>query len=132
MARRLEDLDGPALAAFAGHPAEDDLGPRWVARQLEANADVPLRRFAPALVERLVRRSQRVAYSKMTLQADGHPKLPTRLRERDGLLLRVSPEGWADVSLRIDTLANVLLGLGALNRVEGQWALTGVGADLLG
>jgi len=131
-ARRLEDLDGPALAAFAGHPAEDDLGPRWVARQLEANADVPLRRFAAALVERLVRRSQRVAYSKMTLQADGRPKLPTRLRERDGLLLRVSAEGWADVSLRIDTLASVLLGLGAVDRVDGQWSLTGVGAGLLG
>jgi hypothetical protein len=131
-ARRLDDLDGPALAAFAGHPAEDDLGPRWVARQLEANADVPLRRFAAALVERLVRRSQRVAYSKMTLQTDGRPKLPTRLRERDGLLLRVSAEGWADVSLRIDTLADVLHGLGTVDRVDGQWSLTGVGAGLLG
>jgi hypothetical protein len=131
-ARRLDDLDGRALAAFAGYPADDDLGPRWVARQLEANAHVPLRRFAAGLVDRLVRRSQRVAYSKMTLQADGRPKLPTRLRERDGLLLQVSPEGWADVSLRIDTFASVLLGLGAVDRADGRWSLTPVGVDLLG
>jgi hypothetical protein len=127
----LEDLDDRALAAFAGLPSEDDLGPRWVARQLEANARVPLRRFAESLVDRLVRRSQRVAYSKMTLQANGRPKLPTRLRERDGLLIRGSLEGWADVSFRVDTLASVLLGLGSVSRVDGRWSLTPVGADLL-
>jgi hypothetical protein len=131
-ARRLDDLDGPAFAAFAGHPADDDLGPRWVARQLGASSQVPLRRFAADLVDRLVRRSQRVAYSKMTLQAYSRPKLPTRLEERDGLLRQISPEGWADVSLRIDTLASVLLGLGALSRVEGRWSLTAVGRQLLG
>jgi hypothetical protein len=131
-AQRLDDLDGPALAAFAGHPADDDLGPHWVARQLQASSHVPLRSFAAGLVERLVRRSQRVAYSKMTLQANGRPKLPTRLEERDGLLRQGSPEGWADVSLRIDTFASVLLGLGAVNRVDGRWSLTTVGAELLG
>jgi hypothetical protein len=131
--RRLEDLDGDgvALAAFAGHPTDDDLGPRWMARQLEANARMPLRRFAVSLVDRLVRRSQRVAYNKMTLQANGRPKLPTRLREREGLLVRGSLEGWADVSFRVDTFASVLLGLGALSRVDGRWSLTSVGADLL-
>jgi hypothetical protein len=91
--RRLAELDGPALTAFAGHPADDDLGPRWVARQLESNAKVPLRRFAASLVDRLVRRSQRIAYSKMTVQANGRPKLPTRLLEREGLLRLDSPEG---------------------------------------
>lgn len=131
-AQRLDDLNGSVLVAFAGHPADDDLGPRWVARQLQASSQVPLRRFAAGLVERLVRRSQRVAYSKMTLQANGRPKLPTRLEERDGLLRQVSPEGWADVSLRIDTFASVLLGLGAVNRLDGRWSLTTVGAELLG
>jgi hypothetical protein len=130
--RRLDDLDGSALAAFAGHPADDDLGPRWVARQLEANPHLGLHRFAAGLVERLVRRSQRVAYSKMTLQADGRPKLPTRLGERDGVLRQVSPEGWADVSLRLDTFASVLLGLGAVSRLAWRWSLTAVGAELLG
>jgi hypothetical protein len=130
--RRLAELDGPALTAFAGHPADDDLGPRWVARQLEANAQVPLRRFAASMVDRLVRRSQRIAYSKMTVQANGRPKLPTRLLEREGLLRMDSPEGWADVSLRVDTFASVLLGLGALDRRQGRWSLTVTGADLLG
>jgi hypothetical protein len=130
--RRLAELDGRALSAFAGHPADDDLGPRWVAHQLEANDRVPLRRFAASLVDRLVRRSQRIAYTKMTVQANGRPKLPTRLLEREGLLRMDSPEGWADVSLRIDTFANVLLGLGALDRGQGRWSLTGTGADLLG
>jgi hypothetical protein len=130
--RRLTNLDGPALTAFAGHPADDDLGPRWVARQLESNAQVPLRRFAASLVDRLVRRSQRIAYSKMTVQANGRPKLPTRLLEREGLLRLDSPEGWADVSLRVDTFASVLLGLGALDRRQGRWSLTATGADLLG
>jgi hypothetical protein len=103
-----------------------------VARQLEASTRVPLRRFAVGLVGRLVRRSQWVAYSKMTLQPGGRPKLPTRLEERDGLLRQVSPEGWVDVSLRIDTFASVLLGLGAVSRLDGAWSLTGVGAELLG
>lgn len=131
--RRLQDLDGESagLVAFAGHPADDDLGPRWVARQLGANARVPLRRFAASLVDRLVRRSQRVAYSKMTLQANGRPKLPTRLRDRDGLLVRGSTEGWADVSFRVDTFASVLLGLGAISRIDSRWSLTPTGVDLL-
>jgi hypothetical protein len=129
--RRLAELDGPALTAFSGHPADDDLGPRWVARQLESNTRVRLRRFAASLVDRLVRRSQRIAYSKMTVQANGRPKLPTRLLERESFLRLDSPEGWADASLRLDTFASVLLGLGALDRRQGRWLLTATGADLL-
>jgi hypothetical protein len=103
-----------------------------VARQLETSTHVPLRQFAAGLVERLVRRSQRVAYSKMTLQPGGRPKLPTRLEERNGLLRQVNPEGWVDVSLRIDTFASVLLGLGVFSRLDGAWSLTSVGGELLG
>ena len=132
-AQRLEHLDGRALAAFAGSAALDDLGPRWVARRLGEHPEDPVRGLARELTELLVRRAHRVALSKMELRKEGYFWLPSRLRERQGVLFRSGEEGAADVALRTDTLRDVLCGVGALRRQpNGLCEITEYGEQLLG
>jgi hypothetical protein len=70
----------------------------------------------------LVRRAKRVALSKMYLTRSGKPFVPTRLRDRDGVLSVRGEEGAGDVALRTDTLADVLAGLDILTRnAAGQY-----------
>lgn len=114
-ARRLQQLAGRALTAFAGSTTDDDLGPRWMARHLSEHPRDLLADFARELTELLVRRARRVALSKMELRENGF-WLPSRLREREGVLFRSGDEGAADVALRTDTLRDVLCGVGALRR----------------
>ena len=79
-ALRLDDLEGRALAAFAGDPLESDLGPRWFRERLDRSRSQPLRQFGEELAEELVRRAWRVAFSKMELRADGTLWFPSRIR----------------------------------------------------
>jgi hypothetical protein len=129
-AQRLQDLSGPTLAAFVGtDPA--DLGPRWVAGLLEEARNRHVRDVARELAVMLVRRAQRVALSKMYLTRDGRPFVPTRLRDRDGILSVRGEEGAGDVALRIDSLADVLAGLGYLDvRDDGAFAISERGEAL--
>jgi hypothetical protein len=110
---RLDDLDGPTLAAFVGTD-RTDLGPRWVAELLENGRDRMVRGLARDLTAILVRRAKRVALSKMYLTRSGRPFVPTRLRDRDGILSVRGEEGAGEVALRTDTLSDVLAGLGVL------------------
>jgi len=129
-AGRLEDLDEPTLKAFVGTDPQD-LGPRWVAGLLEEWRDRPLRSVADELAVILVRRAKRVSLSKMYLTKDGKPFVPTRLRDRDGLLSVRGQEGAGDVALRTDSLANVLAGLGVLTKDDtGGYAVTDYGEEL--
>jgi hypothetical protein len=132
-ALRLDDLEGRVLAAFAGREDEDDLGPYWFRAQLDAHRDDHLRDFARWLVETMVARAQRVALSKMEYdRAKGRFWIPSRIRERAGLISRLSREGWGEVGLRIDTFSSVLSGCGVIARIEdGQWCVTDKGAALL-
>jgi hypothetical protein len=132
-ALRLDDLEGRVLAAFAGREDEDDLGPYWFRAQLDARRDDHLRDFARWLVEMMVARAQRVALSKMEYdRARGRFWIPSRIRERAGLISRLSREGWGEVGLRVDTFSSVLSGCGVIARTEdGQWALTDEGGALL-
>jgi hypothetical protein len=125
-ARRLDELTGPTRKAFVGRDPTD-LGPKWVAGILDDARDRSLRDLAPDLVETLVRRAQRVALSKMEMR-QGRPYVPTRLRDRDGVLSFRGQEGAGDVALRTDSLADVLAGLGYLRRDEqGTYELDGLG-----
>ncbi|HVW18631.1 MAG TPA: hypothetical protein VHB30_10330, partial [Solirubrobacteraceae bacterium] len=130
-AQRLHDLQGPTLQAFVGSDPTD-LGPRWVAGLLEEAQDRHVRDVARELAVILVRRAQRVALSKMYLTREGKPFVPTRLRDRDGILSVRGEEGAGDVALRMDSLADVLAGLGYLDvRKDGAFEVTELGEALL-
>ena len=132
-ALRLDDLEGRALAAFAGREDDDDLGPLWFRAQLDARQGDPLQDFGRWLVELMVLRAQRVALTKMDFnRATGRFWIPSRIRERAGLISRLSREGWADVGLRIDTFSSVLAGCGVIARADdGIWHVTEEGEALL-
>lgn len=118
-ARRLDDLGGPTLKAFVGTDS-NDLGPRWVQGLLGEAAGRHVRDVGRELAVILVRRAQRVALSKMYLTRDGHPFVPTRLRDRDGVLSVYGQEGAGDVALRIGSLADVLAGAGLIDLGDHQ------------
>jgi hypothetical protein len=130
-AKRLEDLDEETAALFVGTDHRD-LGPRWVAARLDEAENHGLDVFARELVEILIRRAKRVALGKMRLR-DGKPWVPSRLRDRDGLLTAHGEEGAGDVSLRSGSLTEILVGLGALTRHEdGAISATPLGLELRG
>ncbi|MDQ3571465.1 MAG: hypothetical protein M3383_01230 [Actinomycetota bacterium] len=129
-ASRLDDLDGPTLAAYVGSDPTD-LGPRWVAGLLGEARERHIRDVARELAVILVRRAQRVALSKMYLTTDGRPFVPTRLHDRDGILSVRGEEGAGDVALRISSLAAVLAGLGYLNHDDGTFTVAAPGEELL-
>ncbi len=112
-AGRLDDLTGHTLSAFVGTDLAD-LGPRWVAELLEGGQGRMVRGLARDLTVVLVRRAKRVSLSKMYLTRSGRPFVPTRLRDRDGILSVRGEEGAGDVALRTNTLSDVLAGLGVL------------------
>jgi hypothetical protein len=114
-ARRLDDLTGPTRAAFVGVDPTD-LGPKWVAGLLEEWQDRHVRDLARELAVMLIRRAKRVALSKMYLTRSGRPFVPTRLRDRDGILSVRGDEGAGEVALRTDSLTSVLAGLGVVDR----------------
>jgi hypothetical protein len=131
-AMRLDDLDGRALVAFAGRGDDDDLGPRWFRAQLDARRSDHMRDFGRWLAEMMVLRAERVALSKMVFRPNGTFWIPSRIRERAGLISRLSREGWADIGLRIDTFSSVLAGCGVIERTaDGVWRLTADGERLL-
>lgn len=130
-AERLQDLYGPTLKAFVGTDP-NDLGPRWVAGLLGEARDRHVRDVGRELAVILVRRAQRVALSKMEMRK-GRPYVPTRLRDRDGILWVRGAEGAGDVALRTGSLADVLAGVGYLTIGDGgMWRLTDRGEDLRG
>lgn len=130
-AQRLNDLYGPTLKAFVGTDP-NDLGPRWVAGLLGEAHDRHVRDVGRELAVILVRRAQRVALSKMEMRK-GRPYVPTRLRDRDGILWVRGKEGAGNVALRTDSLADVLAGIGYLQMGDGGlWGLTDRGEDLRG
>jgi hypothetical protein len=126
---RLHDLDEETSKLFVGVD-RDDLGPLWVEHQLAEHADGALRDFARDLVQTLVRRAWRVANSKMRLTQDLRPYVPTRLRDRDGILSVVDAETDSEVSLRGWTLSQVLCALGAIDRPDRQYTVSPDGAAL--
>jgi len=129
-AQRLRDLDGATLQAFVGTDPSD-LGPRWVDGLLTEARDRHVRDVARELAVTLVRRAQRVALSKMYLTPSGRPFVPSRLRDRDGMLWVRGEEGAGEVALRTESLAAVLAGLGYLDvRDDGAFVVSERGQTL--
>ena len=128
-AQRRDDLDPATAKLFLGTDRRD-LGPAWVAERLHDEREYGVDAFARELVQILIRRALRVALGKMRL-VEGRPWVPSRLRDRDGLLWVKGREGDGYVSLRTNSLSEVLAGLGALERdADGAMALTSLGAEL--
>jgi hypothetical protein len=129
-AQRLDDLSGPTLLAFVGTDP-NDLGPRWMSGLLDEWEGRHLRDLARELAVMLVRRAKRVALSKMYITKSGRPFVPTRLRDRDGMLSVRGAEGAGEVALRTDSLAQVLAGLGILDRDDaGTYGVSELGEQL--
>lgn len=130
-ARRVDELQGDTLRAFS--PREQEvLSPHWLKEYLGSRIDDPLPSVVRDLAGRLVDRAMRVALSKMETRADGSIWIPTRVKERDGILYRVSSEGWGNVGLRIGALSTVLAGAGVIESTEGGWSLSPKGEALIG
>jgi hypothetical protein len=128
-ARRLHDLDEDTCHLYVGDD-RDDLGPLWVEHQICEHAESSLADFARDLVPILLQRAQRVANSKMRLSSDLRPYVPSRLRDRDGILSVVDAELDNEVSLRGWTLSQVLCALGAVDRPARQYAVSPDGVAL--
>lgn len=122
-ALRLKDLDDDTRALYVG-TERDDLGPLWVEHQLAEHAGTALAVFARDLVQTLLRRAWRVANSKIRLSSDLRPYVPTRLRDRDGILSVIEAELDSEVSLRGWTLSQVLSALGAIDRPDRQYTVS--------
>ena len=130
-ARRVDELDGPALRAYSPRPQEV-LSPHWLKEYFQSRIGDPLPSVVRDLAERLVDRAMRVALSKMQTRSDGSLWIPTRVKERDGILYRVSSEGWGNVGLRVGSFSTVLAGAGVLNWTEDGWILSSKGEALIG
>lgn len=128
--RRLNELDGRALAVLAGDDL-DDLGPLWLQGQLASNASRPLRVWAAELVEQLLWRSQRIAMWKMDLRNSAIPRLPAQVIERDGIWTQQLGAGDGEPGMRIPRLISMLTGAGALGSDGHSWWLTAEGAQFL-
>lgn len=130
-ARRVDELDDETARAYSPRPQEV-LSPHWLKAYLTSRISDPMRTVVSDLVERLVDRAMRVALSKMETRPDGVVWLPTRVKERDGTLYRISTEGWGDVGLRIASFSNVLASAGVLDWSQDGWTLSPKGESLIG
>jgi hypothetical protein len=128
-AERLEELEGESRCAYLGHDLTD-LGPGWVKAQLDEHLGGGMDGLARDLVATMLTRARRVADSKMQMVPGEGPYVPTRLRERDGLLWMNGVEADAEVSLRGWTLTQVLVALGAVDRQDGFYRVTALGEEM--
>lgn len=124
--RRLSDLDDETRDLFVG-TLRDDLGPTWMRHQLDEYANNSVADLARHLLATMLVRARRVALSKMTLDESFRPYVPTRLRDRDGRLWMEGVESDVDVSLRCETLAQVLVALGAADRHGDGFRVSALG-----
>jgi hypothetical protein len=97
-ARRLGELDTEELKGFrapdeAKGDLSQELSPGWLAAQLDASANQPMRVFGRELALTLIHRSQRVALRKSRFDAREMVfHFPARLHVRDGLAVKVFGE----------------------------------------
>jgi hypothetical protein len=125
-AERLDDLEGESRIAYLGHDPSD-LGPEWVRSQIDEHLGGTVDGLARDLVATMLTRARRVAVSKMQMVPGQGPYVPTRLRERDGMLSMNGVEADAEVSLRGWTLTQVLVALGTVDRDGDSYTVTSLG-----
>lgn len=125
-AGRLPDRVGGYFEDPVGERRNRQLTPSGFAGWLTDHRDLPLGDAAHELTAVLLHRSLRVALAKGTFGSDGW-KIPTRLASIDGRLVTDSPEPGGGISLRWETAAQVMIGLGILtwSTSDHCWTLAG-------
>ena len=123
---RLDDFEGDSRIGYLGHDATD-LGPEWVQSEMSEHMDGTVEGLARDLVATMLTRARRVAASKMQMIPGQGPYVPTRLREREGMLSMNGVEADAEVSLRGWTLTQVLTALGAVDHEGDHYAISSLG-----
>lgn len=125
-ADRLPDRVGGYFEDPVGERRNRQLTPSGFAGWLSDHRDLPLGDAAQELTAVLLHRSLRVALAKGTFGSDGW-KIPTRLASIDGRLVTDSTEPGGGISLRWETAAQVMIGLGILtwSSSDHRWTLTG-------
>ncbi|MFI7307517.1 hypothetical protein ACIBM8_30350 [Micromonospora aurantiaca] len=119
-AHRVDLLDPVTRAAYTG-PFSDDLGPGYVTAWLTRDADRPLVDAVADLAGALFHRAESVSRQKMQWTRGGL-RLPTRLRRVGDQWRLEGHEGRAAVSLRLQTLTNVIQQLGVLAHDGDTWS----------
>jgi hypothetical protein len=91
-----------------------------MAEWLNDRMSEPLPDCAATLARIMTDRAQRVAFAKGQFRTGGW-HIPTRIAVLDGYLLRDSNEAGGDISLRWETLAQVLISIGLTTWRDGRW-----------
>ena len=125
---RLPDRVGGYFEDPVGERRNRQLTPSGFAGWLTDHRDLPLGDAAHELTAVLLHRSLRVALAKGKFGSDGW-KIPTRLASIDGRLVTDSQEPGAGISLRWETAAQVMIGLGILTWSTSNHRLTLAGGQ---
>ncbi|GAA3212393.1 hypothetical protein ACFO1B_41460 [Dactylosporangium siamense] len=120
-AQRADNLDGVSRDAFLRFD-QTGLGPSWVRKWLEQDADRPLPDAAASLAGEMFTRAEKVSRQKMQWTRRGL-RMPTRLRTIGDQLRLEGEEGDGRASLRLETFTSVLHQLGILGVTKNgrQW-----------
>lgn len=127
---RVEELDAETLRYYSPQ-VDEPLSPHWLKARIDSRSGETVASFLDDMLHRLIDRADRVALSKMRVRPDGTVWIPTRVRQREGRLVRLSSEGWNDVGYRIGSFSSVLHTAGAFTTNGPTWALTEAGRELL-
>lgn len=123
---RLPDRVGGYFGDPVGERRNRQLTPSGFAGWLDDHRHLPVADAARELTAVMLHRSLRVALAKGRFGSDGW-KIPTRLASIDGRLIRDTPEPGGGISLRWETAAQVMIGLGLLtwSTSDQRWTLAG-------
>jgi hypothetical protein len=131
--RRVDEVSEKARGSLCGRTDRDELGPMWLAGQLETAANRPLRDWVSEVCANLLVRAQRVGLAKFRIsRIDGRAIVPAQVQERDGMWRKMYEVGPTPLVLRVGQLATVCAGAGLFDHHGGKWSVTAAGEELLG
>jgi hypothetical protein len=129
-AQRTNQLSRTAAEVF-GWDSTAELGPEWIAAQLDVEGFQSLAEWACSLCELLLARAQRIGLDKFRVdETDGRAVVPAQVLERDGYWYKSNEVGTGPLGLRITPLATILAGAGVLDHAEGVWTVSQVAEQL--
>lgn len=121
-AGKLGEREAPYFENRALEARNRELTPHWMLNYLDERMSRSMKLVGPEIIDLVLRRAQRVAMAKASYK-DGRLVIPSRVGVRDGVVFADSREGGGPVSLRWNQLAQVLCGLGYLERDDATWSV---------